>query len=619
MQLWAAAELDGVGDAALVSALGVTRVRVPVLWQRVAPDGLFCPDWRDVDVRLDRLRALRLEPVVTLVQSGAVPAVDGRFAATLAELAVAVVERYPWVKCFTPVHAPVSLALERAGEAAQLRALCRFVEGTSLAMQAVRAVSPNARLVQTEDLRTSKLDVDDELGWLGLDLLTGRFERNAALQAARVRGSIAASQLEPFEELAYPPDVLLLDWALERDARRAGPLGALLHASRRYELPLALGGAPPPSFPARDEQLRWLDECVSAVREVGGIALTLSQVFGPHGAYDVRGEHPRKTALAHALGERRPAARSPALEAPCRWKRGQHSTRRRRSRPVLITGAPGSLARALAAACQERSLAWVATPRDELDVTDFAGIGQALERYEPWAVVNAAGFTRVDAAEVAPGRCHRENAMAPALLAMQCARVEVPLVTFSSDLVFDGDGGHSHVEGDAVDARSVYARTKVAGEQHVLRLHAGALVVRAGPLFGGPGERDFAARVSAALERGETFEAASDHLVSPAYAPDLTNAVLDLLFDRASGLWHLTNRGQLTVEELARALASRAGLAAGRVVGVPSARLHVARRPRSSVLASSRGDVLPSLSSALTRFSESWRERPLVVYSRRAA
>jgi len=679
-EVWGEASLERAGELDLIASLGIRTLRMPLLWRRVAPDGLFCPDWRWADERLDRMRALGIKPVLTLVQPGAVPPLDASFAEGLAEFAAAAAERYPWVTLWTPVHAPLSLALQQAGERSRLKALCALLEGTVLAMHAVRDVNAAARLVQTEEFRAThatpalrwQAELDDELRWLSLDVLTGRFERNAALQAALVRESIEREALRFFLERPCVPDVLAIDYALERErlldervdryplsARSgdvadveavraagdglAGHLGALRLTWHRYELPLALTGAC--THAAREEQLRWLDEAFRAAAQaqaesIDVRALSIGPLFGERGAFDVRGELPRQTALAYELRARIEGAapsRHPALESPGWWQRESRLTfpavgtlsredsrllpvrvtgRRRSSRPLLITGAPGSLATALGEACQERCLSWVATTRAELDPGDVESIARALERYEPWAVVNAAGFTRLDAAEGLPALCHRENAVAPALLAMHCARSRLPYVTFSTDLVFDGRGGRAYVEGDRTNPLSVYGRAKSAGERHVLREHPKALVVRAGALFGGPGERDFAARVLSALERGQPFEAASDHVVSPSYVPDLAHAVLDLLFDRARGVWHLTNRGHLTCEELARELASRAGHDAKQVLGVSSARLHLALRPRSSVLASRNGDLLPSLSSALARFAQA---RGAKVPLRRAA
>src|ERR1700712_3268883 len=100
--------------------------------------------------------------------------------------------------------------------------------------------------------------------------------------------------------------------------------------------------------------------------------------------------------------------------------------------PVLITGSRGTLGRAVERLCDERYLACRATSRIQLDITDADAVAAAFARFEPWLVVNAAGYVRVDDAEHDLDRCHRQNALGAEILARACARDGVALVTFSS-------------------------------------------------------------------------------------------------------------------------------------------------------------------------------------------
>jgi dTDP-4-dehydrorhamnose reductase len=108
------------------------------------------------------------------------------------------------------------------------------------------------------------------------------------------------------------------------------------------------------------------------------------------------------------------------------------------ARPLLITGASGTLGRAFGRRCELRGLAYRLLSRSELDIADRDSVDAALALHGPWAVVNAAGYVRVDQAEQDRDRCFRENADGPALLAEACAARRMGLLTFSSDLVFDG-------------------------------------------------------------------------------------------------------------------------------------------------------------------------------------
>src|SRR4051812_43028492 len=105
---------------------------------------------------------------------------------------------------------------------------------------------------------------------------------------------------------------------------------------------------------------------------------------------------------------------------------------------ILITGASGLLGRAFARLCAERHLAYRETTRAELDIADPDSVTAALERHAPWLVVNAAGYVGIDDAEHDAARCERDNVVGAHVLARACARARIALVTFSTDLVFDG-------------------------------------------------------------------------------------------------------------------------------------------------------------------------------------
>ncbi len=694
---------DRILDLDRIAALGIRTLRYPVLWERVAPNGLQEADWSWTDARLSRLRALGITPIVTLCHHGSGPRhtslVDPSFATGLAEFARAAAGRYPWVTHWTPVNEPLTTARFSAlyglwyphakDETSFTAALFNEMRATVLAMQAIREVNPEAQLVQTEDfahihatpLLQYQADHENERRWLSLDLLTGRVDNNGAIGSYRVRGIVTDEQLQFFRENPCPPDVVglnyyltserLLDERVERyprdfhggnalhryadvEAVRAvteglvGHLGALRAAWHRYQLPLAftevhLGCS-------REEQLRWVDEAWRALHQARteGIdtrALTLWSMFGAvdwntlvtrdtgfyePGVFDVRGPAPRETALAtlaRSLVSNEPA-QHPVLEEPGWWRREErlfyppvptltpgdlrlHPKMvrgwRRTGRPLLITGAKGLLGQALARECAIRGIHTVLTSRAELDVADSDAVENFFDEVRPWGVVNAAGYVHVDKGEREPSRCHRENAIGPALLAAACARLDLELVTFSTDLVFDGRSRRAYVETDAMNPLSVYGRSKAAGERHVLRDHPRALVVRTSSLFGLPDHRDFAGWALAALQRGETLRVANDHVMAPTFVPDLCRVVMDLLIDGASGVWHLANTGQVSWADFARALAAAIRVPTSRVVGVPSQEVYEALRPRWSVLGTALGERMRPFEDALASYLDHWR------------
>jgi len=273
-----------------------------------------------------------------------------------------------------------------------------------------------------------------------------------------------------------------------------------------------------------------------------------------------------------------------------------------RPAPLLITGANGTLGRAFGRICHIRGLPAIALGRAEMDIADRESVARALDQHRPWAVVNAAGYVRVDEAEHDEARCFRENATGPAVLAVACAERGLPFLTFSSDLVFDGQQEGGYTESAQPNPLNVYGRSKLAAEQDVLAAHPAALMVRTSAFFSNWDPHNFVHHALHAARRGQPFEAADDVRIAPTYVPDLVNTSLDLLLDEASGIWHLACQDSCTWAELARAAARKAGLSDAFVVprrmadfGLP------APRPRQSVLASEKGMIQPCIDDALGR------------------
>ena len=423
----------------------------------------------------------------------------------------------------------------------------------------------------------------------------------------------------------------------------AGHAGILCEAWRRYQLPVAITEVHLGC--TREQQLRWLAEAwegAQAARADGCDvrAVTAWALFGSWGweslvtrrpfsyecgAFDTRSDPPRSTALAHVI--RSLAAEGsfshPAAEGAGWWRvdaRLRHqplddsrdapitpllpATRsRRRDRPILIAGANGTLGRALTKACVARGLNHIALGRHELDITNAEVGSRVVASLQPWAVINAAGYVRVDDAEREPTLCFRTNSVGSGNLAASCARASIRFVTFSTDLVFDGSRTSPYTENDRVRPLNVYGASKAAAEAIALRACPGSLVIRTSAFFGPDDDSNFLISAMRSLSAGVPFIAAHDATVSPTYVPDLANVTLDLLIDGETGVWHLANAGESSWADFARHAAVRAGLVEGLVVPVSLQEMgRPAIIPRYSALASTRGALLPTLDDALDRF-----------------
>ncbi|MFM8321758.1 MAG: family 1 glycosylhydrolase [Chloroflexota bacterium] len=328
----------------------------------------------------------------------------------------------------------------------------------------------------------------------------------------------------------------------------------------------------------------------------------------PHTGLEPQGE-PSAAAAAAASAEPLPATAPLTAATPLPAGTPRQRVAPRRARPaaprrLLITGATGTLGQAFARLCQARSLPFLLTDRRTLDIRSRQQVDRVLHAERPWAVINAAGYVSVDDAQREPQACFAANTLGPANLAAACAGLDLPLLTFSSDLVFDGQAASPYLEDSQTNPLTVYGQSKAQAETAVLDRLPTALVVRTSAFFSPWDTYNFPRQVIHALQSGCTFEAAEDLTISPTYLPDLVHTCLDLLLDGAAGLWHLANLGAVTWLEFGRQAAAAFGLDPLRVTGCPAAEMGLAApRPRYSVLGSRRGALLPALEQALAAFA----------------
>ncbi len=674
-------------DLDAMIGLGVKAVRYPILWETVAPETPTELDFSWHDRRLEHLRQRGIKVIAALVHHGSGPRytslLDPKFPGLLADYAVKVARRYPWIDYWNPVNEPMTTARfsclyghwhpHLTDIDATFRALVNQCLAIKRSIEAIRTVVPDAKLLPTEDIGKTfateplqyQADHENERRWLTFDLLAGRvvpghpfyqWLRNKAASEddlAELATGAATPDLIGFDH--YLTSERYLDHRVERFpnitpgsngrdsyvdveavriaklTKQLGPRLRLKETWDRYGIPIAVTEVHHGC--TRDEQVRWLHqvwtEAEAARRDgVDLRAVTLWAVFGMmdwrslltrrEGAYDVgcfdtRSEVPRPTLLAKTASQlgRGETVDHPLLDLPGWWKRPGRTHARpsydmlprcatRAARPILITGATGTLGQAFARICAHRGLKHVLTTRAELNVTDEASIAAAIERHKPWAIINTAGFVRTWEADENFDECLAINATGPELIGRACKAAGIPLVTFSSDLVFDGKLGRPYVEPDATAPVCSYGRSKAEAEQRLMAIDSDALIIRTSAFFGPWDRHNFLFDTIEKLRRGEEVIASDRTIVSPTYVPDLVHATLDLLLDGESGIWHLTNQGAISWHELAREAAFAAHLDKDQVRLVRAAD---DMKAVDTSLTSRRGLLLRPLDQALSDFA----------------
>jgi len=251
---------------------------------------------------------------------------------------------------------------------------------------------------------------------------------------------------------------------------------------------------------------------------------------------------------------------------------------------IIVTGADGQLGTVLRSELGGRA---TYLTREDLDLTDLPAIAPTIRSLSPDVLINCAAFTNVDGAESDEETANTVNGYAVGEMAAVCRAIGGRFVTFSTDYVFDGEKGSPYVESDEPNPINAYGRSKLLGEQLGVEAHPETLLVRTSWLFSGT-HPSFVRTMLSLLSKGDV-SVVDDQLGRPTSVDDLALAVVEALDLGVTGLLHLTNDGIATWYELAREMATIAGLDTERVQPCATQDYPTpAARPKNSVLESER-------------------------------
>ncbi len=270
----------------------------------------------------------------------------------------------------------------------------------------------------------------------------------------------------------------------------------------------------------------------------------------------------------------------------------------------LITGKDGQASLAFADLLDERKENYIAFGRKELDITDLKAVREAVLTYKPETVFNGAAYNDVDKAESDWEQAFLVNGIGPRNLAIACEEADIPLVTFSTDYVFDGTKGSPYTVADAPNPINAYGKSKLLGELYVQSLCRKYILARVSWVFGvkGKAESCFPKKLLKWAETKTELRVVDDQVSSPTYAPDLAEAVYALLQERAWGVCHITNTGSCSRYEWAREILALTRWS-GSIFPAASREFKLqAKRPEFSVLYHFPWKGLPDYKRATTSF-----------------
>jgi dTDP-4-dehydrorhamnose reductase len=258
---------------------------------------------------------------------------------------------------------------------------------------------------------------------------------------------------------------------------------------------------------------------------------------------------------------------------------------------VAVIGATGQLGQDLLRVFGEAA---IALGHRDVEVRDGVGLLTRLQELRPDWVLNTAAYHHVDDCERNPSTAVDVNATGASNVARAAAAIGAGVVFFSTDYVYGGEArerGRPYAEEDLPRPLNAYGVSKVAGEQLVALANPRHLVIRSAGLYGTATSRKgwtFPELMISKARAGEQLRVVDDQALAPTYTADLAERVRELVEAGATGLFHVTNAGECSWYEFARATLDLAGIEAPIERTATTRAPGGAQRPAYSALKSSR-------------------------------
>ncbi|MEG1848497.1 MAG: dTDP-4-dehydrorhamnose reductase [Lachnospiraceae bacterium] len=225
---------------------------------------------------------------------------------------------------------------------------------------------------------------------------------------------------------------------------------------------------------------------------------------------------------------------------------------------IIVTGCNGQLGRAInQQLANAADITLVNTDVAELDITDIDKVMTLTREVQPYAILNCAAHTGVDACETQCDSAYRINAIGPRNLSIAATEVGAKMVQISTDYVLPGDAAQPYIEFDAVGPKGMYGKTKLAGENFVKEFAKDYFIFRTAWLYGEG--RNFVKTMLQLSETHDTVRVVGDQYGTPTSATELAKVIVQLLPTDNYGLFHATCEGSCNWADFATKIFQLAG------------------------------------------------------------
>ena len=210
---------------------------------------------------------------------------------------------------------------------------------------------------------------------------------------------------------------------------------------------------------------------------------------------------------------------------------------------ILVTGYKGQLGYDVVNEATSRGIQAIGVDIDEMDITNQEQVNTVIKSGDYDAVVHCAAWTAVDKAEEPElfETVKKVNATGTKYIADVCEELDIPMMYFSTDYVFDGEGTTPWNEYDERHPLNVYGLTKAQGEEFVEKLKK-HFIIRIAWVFGKNGNNFIKTMLRLGKERG-AVSVVNDQVGNPTYTYDLAKLVVDMIQTDKYGKYHATNSG----------------------------------------------------------------------------